>query len=263
MDQYPHYREAIGCFAEIIRKLGNPTPASRCYYTGSLLIRLNLAIGDMCEAILLQGIRFYPCAILYRALTEHVIKHVYTWLRYLVDCDDNVAKRYVFDGSVHEMYRAAQSLFPQSSWPELKSYLEENLDINNLKEISDEFEIKGILKYLDQLQGTSGRFEEALMQIRKEIPKLRAAYSKLSSYVHGGPRALMKTMDEQAVVTDIRQCAIAWTVLSQLLTARFFGWFHTEREHGSNPAVERLQALFDELIAPTGEESDVRDCPED
>lgn len=246
-DQYTHFFQATRCFKEVLSETED-CAASSCYHTKGVLLRLNVAIGDLCVAIL-EDIPPYACAILYRALIEHVIKHAYVSLRYVMDRDDSVAERYISDGGIGEMYRAVAASVPQSSRSELKGYLEENLDISDLRKISDQFALQKILDYFDRLEVKSTRFKEALVQIRKEIPKLKAVYSELSSYVHGGSRALMQMAHEQSGPMDVRQYAIAWTVLSQFLTATFLETFVAEGTVSCGVPVQQLRVLLDRAIA--------------
>jgi len=134
----------------------------------------------------------YSMKALYRIFLEHWLKGTYIWTRYTKEKNDDVGIEYNSLGRIGEEFKYGNSIKQVSLildaetknldvWDILCKYdpklnkLNKKDIINNIKK----FEYKNIAKYLADNNAPGGNWISII------IPE----YSKLSSFVHGGPGA--------------------------------------------------------------------------
>ncbi len=137
----------------------------------------------------------YAARVLFRALTEHYLKAMYLFARYVVEKTDQVGTEYFdFCGAAEmieygEAWRARGRLFGEDRlmqyttlldrfYPSIKSHSPKTIAAK-----SAQFKYRAILRYL--AENGSGLVSVKVPFLANVIP----SYALLSSYVHGGPTA--------------------------------------------------------------------------
>ena len=91
-ENYLEHNESFELFMEAIGNTGCHSIAEEHQFlsTGQVLFYLAFQIHYICNTMLLRFIDDYPLAILYRALIEHSVKHLYIFARFHKEKNDTV-----------------------------------------------------------------------------------------------------------------------------------------------------------------------------
>lgn len=176
---------------------------SKIHESGAYLLGFLASINSLKSSIyeLCKSRDLYSLNVLYRSFLEHYIKVYYFYNRLVVEKDDEVGVEYkkfyskveiaMYGKSLEHIRKMADSEFKgedpfdilRELFPELKDFT-----TKQLREQVTKFNYKNMVKYIFDHQKNSN-IDFDLGIILSIIPE----YSELSSFVHGGPSAIIST----------------------------------------------------------------------
>ncbi len=181
--------------------------------SGRCVVMFSLRIHQITESILSLK-DYYSSIVLYRALIEHIFKCLYICL-----CskeNDLVAQDYSsVEHMTHEMFlKLKKAKLPER----IDSTVSKKAVFREACETGKKFELSKISKKLFEMLAGENGMERAL---RKALVE----YSESSSYVHGGPTAVLNPKDGEKA--NIDKMSVGFAIGSFSIVINRFSLFHT------------------------------------
>lgn len=193
---------------------------------------------------LYESRNLYGINILFRSLIEHFLRFQYMMLRLAIEKNDNIGEEYLTFCSLSEHIDTGKAWKdvafildknPKEDPYELLKKLDPNLSKYTRKEIKDkaeQFRYKNIIKFIDD-KVNKGKIYEANSFLLNIIPE----YSDLSSFVHGGPGAVIEmakhATDEKLEVELIKRIELTFDVATTVKSHSFLMFKHFENRFDS------------------------------
>lgn len=195
----------------------------------------------------------YSINILFRSLIEHFLRFQYITLRHQFDNSDVIGKEYVEHLSESEKRQASKAWkeiaritnSKDTDYPfEVLRKVNESMKDVSESEINNterDFQYKQLIRYIFEKtqKDKSYKPEQFLLNLLVE-------YSKLSSYVHGGPvsDALISQINEKEQVEKeclrIAELSFRMATTTKLISLKMYGAYHPELRIASNKLASIL-----------------------
>ena len=189
------------------------------------LIMLSIALSRLCQSVLSCG-DYYTAAIIYRAMIEHFLKHIYLF-KSCIKYGDAIAKEYCEDHISSELLqKGLKALRPHTINP--------TNDFRKFKkksdEISDKFRFSKILENIIEELGED--------ENEKILRSIAVQYSALSSYVHAGPIAVLDPEEKPKKNLDIN--SVFLTIIAYQNTIHLLSFYLSEHQ-------DKLKEIYKEI----------------
>jgi len=228
-DPYLTLNIAREIFHKALNELDFKKIAKECGFpeTASVLVMLASRISEICESII--SIKsYYSSVILYRALGEHAIKHAYISVRSRTN--DDVAMKYFSILANEELSKIKGAKWPNS--------LEINKEFKDSTEkIYRDFSLKVILEYFKN--------DDESVDFLNLLRGIMVKYSESSSYIHGGPTAVMNPQDKD--IKAIRKDAVITVISSYFFTMTRFSLFNPECQQRLEKFNREIKEIMDDI----------------
>lgn len=228
-EPYLTLNRAREIFYKALKDLDFKKKAEECGFsdTAQALVMLALRIGGICESIVSIE-NYYSSAILYRSVIEHVVKHVYISL--YSRTNDDIAGKYV---SAEHVANEIRLKMKKVKWP---AHLKLKKDFeDSIKKVAKQFSLDQMLRCMvDKVDGDDDlvkAFRSALID-----------YSVLSSYVHGGPTAVLNPQDHDIKV--IKKISVNLTIISYFYTMTRFSLFNSDCQQMLKAVINELEEIL-------------------
>jgi len=235
-DDSPEYEESYTLFKNVINN-GNCSDIAKennFSSTGQALFLLSFQMSRIYNSMLSITMDDYVILILYRSIMEHFTKHCYIFYRFHKENNDNAGDQFL-NCTQGELCRKANAVL----WPKsLKNKIPEQKEwMNNLKK----FEFAYMLKHISKVvpENTEPPVEKAIQQVKSD-------YSTTSSYVHGGPVAVLGETPKHK--KKVQKVAASYVILSHLFTVQTFMIFDSPKKDYLKEIHQKMQKLSKESI---------------
>ncbi|MBX7150006.1 DUF433 domain-containing protein [bacterium] len=196
-------KKIVSIFERELEEAFSLIETTNCPNTVRTFIRLIIYADDIRDSIFLlaKESNLYSLNILYRALLEHYVRAYYVYLRYSTEKNDNAGNDYIEFLDLNERINLAKAWRKQLNriiqmnsaktvnFDYMRIFRKENPSIEHYSEQEllkkgKDFQFSKLIEYINSHPMLS-KFDWTI-----EFFFIYVKYSKLSSTVHGGPRAI-------------------------------------------------------------------------
>jgi hypothetical protein len=208
------------------------------------LMLLTHRLKWLCESIL-SCIDFYSAAILYRAQLEHIFKYLFIFLSCLNNGDE-VATEYV---SANHLSGEFLKILRKKMWPD---NLSSSGNFSNTKEFKEfkkkadsttnKFRFDEVAKSIFELISNKKPFN--FDKIQELLRNIMERYSKLSSYVHAGPTAVLDLETNSKKIIEIDSKFM--TITAYLYNIFLLSQYQSEHQEELKKIYEDIYKTYEE-----------------